>query len=128
LSADFSDVETVQPDQGHDTPSTPAPPGEMANEGNEQGAMAGQSRRGVEERPDETAAAMATSEAYEQPATARSEQNELESNLEDPGDWVKRMLELKKDKQFEQLQIELDEFETAYPDHPLPPELADETR
>jgi hypothetical protein len=65
------------------------------------------------------------SEPDEQVIESRAKEYELNSNPEDPDDWIARLLELRQDRQFEQLQLELDAFQAAYPDYPLPPELAD---
>ena len=45
--------------------------------------------------------------------------------LPDPDEWIQRMLLLRQSELYEQLEEELAEFNLAYPDHPLPPELED---
>jgi hypothetical protein len=127
-SEDSGDAERIQPGSIQDTPATSVPTGEPVTEGKQQESMADQSRRSAEEQRVDVTDAVQGSEPDEQVIEARAKEYELNSNLEDPDDWIARLLELRQDRQFEQLQLELDAFQAAYPDYPLPPELAEFAR
>lgn len=117
------DAEAVQPDSVRDTRATSVPTGELVTEGKQEESILDRSRRSVEEQQVEATDAVQASEPDQHVMKARTKEYELNSNLEDPDDWIARLLELRQDRQFEQLRWELDAFQAAYPDYPLPPEL-----
>jgi len=128
LSADFRDAETSQSELGQDAPAASSVPFEEdVAEGNEMNSITGQSQRGVKEKLEDTADPGQRVELHKQAVADETQQDESRSGMEDPREWVERMLKLRQDERFEQLQLELNKFKAAYPDYPLPPELADST-
>jgi hypothetical protein len=60
----------------------------------------------------------------ESDAEAKVEDEEKPDQL-DPEKWLERLLLLHQSGLYEQLEVELAEFKTAFPDHPLPAQLQD---
>lgn len=56
---------------------------------------------------------------------ALQEAKEAAGDIPDPEEWVDRLLLLHRSGLYEQLEGELAEFRSAYPDYPLPPALQD---
>lgn len=57
----------------------------------------------------------------EEPAALKEEQEE--EALPDPESWILRLMQLKESGQEDRLAEELEAFQKAFPDYPLPPEL-----
>jgi len=123
FSAELKDAVTSQPKPGEDAPVTTGSAYKAVVEGNERDLVAGQSQRRKEDSADDISEAEQTAELSERAVTAKTAQDELKSAVESPAEWVARMLELRENEQYEQLQRELDAFEAAYPEYPLPAEL-----
>ncbi len=71
----------------------------------------------------ERAAPMTAAAPAEKPALAPAEPAAMADEMRTPEEWIELMLELKASKQETRLFEELEAFQSAYPDYPLPTEL-----
>jgi hypothetical protein len=122
-SADFRDESVMDANSGTDSPATTVPLEEAFDEDNEQGQFAGQSRRSDSRVQEQEMAIEAAIEVDQFGLSPGSEKDSTEPWTNDPSAWIERLHKLKQNGQLNQLKLETEAFQTAYPDYPLPADL-----